>query len=167
MAEKKRVYGIKGPAEPIVYYRRGKALNKDESVLGFILDFNLSKLSFELGVEENIYVELVSSSQIEDVVIEFLNTEIPPLRIEKVNGRLLIPVKLKFMNKTMQEISVRVSYRYLEKRSSKEKKFSIEVKESSEKFFSKYRILGLISRGASASVYKVVKVVDGEEKILA
>lgn len=167
MTEKKRVYGVEGPAEPIVYYRGVKALNNDESVLGFVLDFNLSKLSFELGVEEDVYVELVSSSQIEDVVIEFLNTGIPPLRIEKVNGRTLIPVKLKFTNRNMREMLVRVNYRYLGKRSSKEKKFSIEVKESSEKFFGEYRILGLISRGASASVYKVVKVINGEERILA
>uniref|UniRef100_A0A7J3KEA0 Protein kinase domain-containing protein n=1 Tax=Staphylothermus marinus TaxID=2280 RepID=A0A7J3KEA0_STAMA len=167
MSEKRREYGIEGSAEPFVYIRRVEASGKDESVFGFILDFNLSKLSFEMGVAEDLFVELFSSHEIEDVVIEFLDMGIPPLRIGRVSGRILVPVKLEFAKKGVQEITVKISYEYLGKRLSKEKKFSIEVKESSDKFFKDYRILGLIGRGASASVYKVVKVVNGEERVLA
>jgi len=89
------------------------------------------------------------------------------LRIGRVSGRILVPVKLEFAKKGVQESTVNTSYDDLGKRLSKEKKFSIEVKESSDKFFKDYRILGLIGRGASASVYKVVKVVNGEERVLA
>ena len=162
--EERKVYGVEGDAESLVYYRKRVVSVKDRDVLDPSLDFYLSRSSFELGIDEDLFIELASSQELEDVMIEFSEVGIQPLRFERFSGRVLVPVRLRFKKEGVQEIVVKVSCTYLGKRLSKEKKFAVEVRKSSEKFFKDYKILGLVGSGGFADVYRVV---DRSGRVLA
>lgn len=135
---------------------------EEKEAVESVLEFRLNKTSFEVGRVEEAVLEVYSSEEVSELIIDFVGAETQPVKLERLSGKISTPVKLTFTKEGEQDLVIKASYVYRGKKLLKEEKLTVKVKRTvvEERLFraekNTYRLVQLVGEGEYAEVWKAL-----------